>query len=97
MDAFADAIFPPTSETIEISGNTVTLDASKHQNRINAFVHQRVESKSRKVKIRQNISNLYDRVSTGVHNDVSSEEAKSLFLNTYLVLGEVLHIGKIEI
>jgi hypothetical protein len=94
IDSFADSIFPPTDETINIGGNEVTLGASKHQNRINAFVHQRIDSRSRKTKIRQNLSNLYDRVSTGVHNDVTAEEARSLFLNTYLLLGEVLHIGE---
>ena len=94
IDSFADSIYPPSDETININGNEVTLGASKQQNRINAYVHQHTESKSRKVKIRQNLSNLYDRVSTGVHNDVSAEEARSLFLNTYLLLGEVLHIGQ---
>lgn len=94
IDSFADSIFPPTDETINIGGNEVNLGANKHQNRINAFVHQRIDSKSRKIKIRQNLSNLYDRVSTGVHNDVTAEEARSLFLNTYLLLGEVLHIGE---
>ena len=93
IDSFADSIFPPTEDTINIGGNELTLGANKHQNRINAFVHQRTESKSRKAKIRQNLSNLYDRVSTGVHNDVAAEEARSLFLNTYLLLGEILHIG----
>lgn len=96
IDSFADSIFPPTEETINIGGNDVTLGANKHQNRINAFVHERIESKSRKTKIRQNLSNLYDRVSTGVHNDVTAEEARSLFLNTYLLLGEILHIAEME-
>jgi hypothetical protein len=94
IDSFADSIFPPTEETINMGGNEVTLGANKHQNRINAFVHQRVDSKSRKTKIRQNLSNLYDRVSTGVHNDVTVEEARALFLNTYLLLGEVLHVAE---
>ena len=84
IEAFADSIFPPTDETIQVGGNTLKLDASKHQNRINAYVHQRVESQSRKQKIRQNLSNLSDRLSSGVHNDVTVEEANSLFLNTYL-------------
>lgn len=96
IDAFADTIFPPSDETIKMSGNDVTLGANKHQNRINAFVFQRTESKSRKTKIRQNLANLYDRVSNGVHNDVTAEEAKSLFLNTYLLMGEVLHISEQE-
>ena len=94
IDAFADSIFPPSEQTIKMGDNDVSLGSDKHQNRINAFVHQHIESKSRKIKIRQNLANLYARVSTGVHNDVSVEEAKSLFLNTYLLLGEVLHIGQ---
>ena len=97
IDSFADSIYPPSDNTINIDGNDIKLDASKHQNRINAFVHEKIESSSRKRKIRQNLSNLYDRVSTGVHKDVSVEEAKSLFLNTYLLLGEVLHISKIDL
>jgi hypothetical protein len=76
-----------------MGGNEVSLAANRHQNRINAFVYQRIKSKSRITKIRQTLSNLYDRVSTGVHNDVTAEEAKALFLNTYLLLGEVLHIA----
>jgi hypothetical protein len=94
IDSFADSIFTPSDETKQMNGNDVSLGANRHQNRINAYVYQRINSKSRKTKIRQNLSNLYDRVSTGVHNDVSPEEASSLFLNTYLLLGEVLHIGE---
>lgn len=96
IDSFADSIFPPTDETINIGGNEISLGANRHKNRINAFVHQRLESQSRKSKIRQNLSNLYDRVSTGVHNDVTAEEARSLFLNTYLLLGEILHIAELK-
>jgi hypothetical protein len=94
IESFADSIFPPTDQTIEIGGNKLTLDASKHQNRINAYVHGCVTSQSRRQKIRQNLANLFGRVSTGVHSDVTAEEANSLFLNTYLFLGEILHIGK---
>jgi hypothetical protein len=92
IDSFADSIYPPSDKTIKMNGNDVTLDAGKHQNRINAFVYERIKSKSRITKIRQNLSNLYIRVSTAVHTEVSEEEAKSLFLNTYLILGEILHI-----
>jgi hypothetical protein len=80
-------------ETFADFGNTLKLDASKHQNRINAYIAQRTESSSRRQRLRQNLSNLFDRVSTGVHNDVTPEEAFSLFLNTYLFLGEVLQVS----
>lgn len=93
IEAFADSIYPPTDQTVEIGGNTLKLDASKHQNRINAFIHGKTQSQSRKQRLRQNLSNLFDRVSSGVHNEVTAEEARALFLNTYLFLGEVLHVG----
>jgi hypothetical protein len=94
LEAFADSIFPPTDATIEFGGNTLRLDASKHQNRINAYIAQRTESASRRQRLRQNISNLFDRVSTGVHNEVTADEAFSFFLNTYLFLGEVLNLDR---
>jgi hypothetical protein len=93
IESFADSIFPPSEDSIEIGGNTLKLDAGKHQNRINAYIHQRTASQSRKQRLRQNLGNLFDRVSTGVHSEVTAEEAKSLFLNTYLFLGEVLHLS----
>ena len=94
IESFADSIFPPTDETIEIGGNVLKLDASKHQNRINAYLQGKTDSQSRKQRLRQNLANLFDRVSSGVHKDVSVEEARSLFLNTYLFLGKILHIEK---
>ena len=96
IEAFADSVYPPTDQTVEISGNVLKLDAGKHQNRINAYIHTKTESQSRKQRLRQNLSNLFDRVSTGVHSDVGAEEARALFLNTYLFLGEVLHLGRAD-
>ncbi|KHT16200.1 hypothetical protein [Pectobacterium carotovorum] len=96
IDNFADMVFPPIDGTYEIGGNELSLGANRHLNRLNAYVHQRVESKGRQDKIRQNLANLYSRVSTGVHAEVSIEEAQSLFLNCYLVLGEILHIGMLD-
>jgi hypothetical protein len=91
--AFADSIYPPSDAVVEVDGNTLKLDAGKPMNRINAYVAERTKSKSRQQKIRQNLSNLFDRVSAAVHNDVTADEARALFLNTYLFLGEVLHLS----
>lgn len=92
LEALADAIFPPQEGTIEIDGNQISLDASKHQNRINAYISERTDSKSRRTRLRQNLRNLFDRVSSGIHDDITAEEAFSLFLNVYLFLGEILSI-----
>lgn len=97
IDSFANAIYPPSEETLEIGGKQLSLAADRHQNRIYAYIHQRIESNSRKKRFRQNLSNLYDRVSTGVHNDVTVEEARALFLNTYLIIGEILHLPASEV
>ncbi|MFG0322985.1 hypothetical protein ACF8EF_11745 [Pseudomonas sp. zjy_15] len=70
IDAFADSIFPPQDTPIVIDGNEVSLGPDRHLNRINAYVNQRVTSKSRITKIRQNLANLYERVSTGVHSEI---------------------------
>jgi len=93
LESFADAVFPPEDGTYELGGNQLSLDASKHQNRINIFVSKSTESSSRRKRLRQNLANLFDRVSTGVHNDVTPEEARALFFNTYMVIGEILHLN----
>ena len=93
IESFADAIFPPTEDVIEVGGNTLKLDNAKHLNRINAYVSEHTESHSRRQKLRQNLANLYDRACAGVHDGVTKDEAFSLFLNTYLFLGEILTIG----
>jgi hypothetical protein len=90
IDSFADHIYPASDSTINIGGNELSLKKDKVQNRINAYIYDNCESESRRKKLRQNLSNLYERVSVGVHSDVNSHEAKSLFFNTYLLLGEIL-------
>lgn len=94
IDSFANHIFPASEETLKIGDNVLSLKQDKILNRINAFVHTNSESESRKKKLRQNLSNLYDRVSAGVHSDVDANEARSLFFNTYLLLGEILTLKK---
>jgi hypothetical protein len=92
IDAFADSVFPPKDETLELDGNTINLTAKHHQNRINAFIVARCSSDSRRKQLRRALADLYDRVSVGVHQDVTGEEARFLFLRTYLLLGEILSL-----
>jgi hypothetical protein len=95
IDTFADAVFPPSDMPFIVSeSNTLDVSKGKIQNRINACIFKNCQSKSRCDKLRHTLKNLYDRVSTGVHNDVSFEEAKSLFLETYIFLGEVLTLSE---
>lgn len=92
IDAFADALYPPTEETVQIDGTPLELGANRHQNRINAYILGKVSSDSRRKRLRQSLSNLYSRISTGVHSEVSPQEAQALLLSTYLFLGEVLNL-----
>lgn len=94
IDSFADAIYPPSEEMIVIDDTPIKLDEGKHKNRINAYIHARTDSQSRKKKLRQTLTNLYERVSSGVHSDVSTDEAQALFLEVYLFFGEVLSLGE---
>lgn len=89
IDAFADAIFPPREGTYNSDGNEIQLSASHHQNRINAFVVGRVESKGRRKRIRQGLANTYERISAGIHDDIGADEARALILGTYVLLGEI--------
>ncbi len=90
VDSFADAVYPASKKTVESGGNVLQLGPSNHLNRINAYVIERVTSNSRRQRLRQQLSNLYERVSTGVHNDVTPQEARSLLLESYLFLGEII-------
>lgn len=94
IDSFANHIMPPSDETINVGGNELSLKADKTLNRLNAFVHLNSNSDSRKKKIRQNLQNLYERVSAGIHSDVDAQEARNLFFNVYLVLGEIITLKK---
>jgi hypothetical protein len=44
IETFADAVYPPTADTIELGGNKLSLDASKHKNRLNAYIAARTAS-----------------------------------------------------
>jgi hypothetical protein len=94
IEVFADAVYPPTDKTIEVDGKPVALNAANPRARINEYIKGQTSSKSRRTKLQQTLANIFNRVSTGVHNDVTLEEAQSLFLQTYLFLGEVLTLGE---
>jgi len=90
IDSFADAVYPPSAPIKGDNGQEILLDSSRTKNRINQYITEHCESNSRRKKLRQTLENLYDRVSTGVHNDVAVDEAKALFLETYILLGEII-------
>ncbi len=90
IDAFADAVCPATDEALDVEGKEVSLGRQQHQNRINTYVASKISSSTRKKRLRQALSNIYNRVCAGVHSDVSPSEAQALVLSTYLLLGECI-------
>ncbi len=92
IESFADAVYPAREQAEGATDNAHRLDASKHLNRINAYISERTDSESRRQRLRQNLSNLYARACAGVHDTIGAEESFSLFLNPYLFLGETLSL-----
>ncbi|MGH3119112.1 MAG: hypothetical protein ACRDQ2_18745 [Gaiellales bacterium] len=94
IDAVADAIYPPSEATIDLGEGPMKLTQQQVQNRLNAFVAERTDSTSRRKKLRRTLGDLYGRASSGVHKDVSRDEARFIFLATYIYLGEVLSLER---
>ena len=92
IDAFADSVYPPRQPITGGDGKEILLTDRHHLNRINEFVKEKTDSASRRQKLRRTLSDIYDRVSAGVHSDVSPEEARGLFIQTYVVLGEIISL-----
>lgn len=57
-------------------------------NRIDEHL-KKCSSKTRRERLSRAVRALYDRASAGVKNDITPGEAQSLFLATYLTLGEI--------
>lgn len=91
IEAFADHIYPASDEPVTLGGNEASVKKDKVLNRINKFVEENCASKSRRDRIRQNLANLWGRVCSSVHGDsVDAWEAKNLFFNVYLIVGEIV-------
>lgn len=97
IDSCADYVFPAKDESYDL-GDGVTVMVGKQQvlNRLQAFTHACGVSKGRRGRLRLTMRELYDRCSTGTHADVTVEEARFVFLQTYVALGEILTLDEPE-
>ncbi|MFD3334665.1 hypothetical protein ACFWV1_18705 [Streptomyces sp. NPDC058700] len=97
IDSCADYVFPARDEQYTI-GDGVTLRVGPQQvlNRLQAHTHVRGASKNRRDRLRRTLSDLYERCSAGTHAEVPVDEARFVFLQTYIVLGEILTLGASE-
>ncbi|MER6579142.1 hypothetical protein [Nonomuraea sp. NPDC001023] len=94
IDAVADALFPATESTrTDGQGNIIKLGDQQRLNRLKAHIDDHVNTKSRGDRLKRAVSDIYGRVSTGVHNDVAAAEAMYLFLSTYVLLGEIVSLS----
>lgn len=91
IDSCADHVFPGRSEPYAI-GEEATLAVGPQNvlNRLQAFTHQEGIPKGRRDRLRRTLGDLYGRCSAGTHADVTVGEARFVFLQTYVVLGEIL-------
>ncbi|CAK7288513.1 hypothetical protein [Streptomyces misionensis] len=97
IDSSADYVFPARDEPYEI-GDGVNLKVGPQQvlNRLQAHTHACGASKSRRDRLRRTLADLYDRCSAGTHADVTIDEARFVFLQTYIALGEILTLSASE-
>ena len=95
IDSCADYVFPAQSEPYAISDEaTLNVGQQNVLNRLQAFTHQCGCSKSRRDRLRRTFSDLYERCSAGTHAEVRVDEARFIFLQTYVALGEVLTLPR---
>lgn len=94
IDSCADFVFPAQHDPYEI-GDEATLNVGQQNvlNRLQAFTHAHGVPKSRRDRLRRTLSDLYGRCSAGTHAEVTVEEARFVFLQTYVTLGEMLTLG----
>ncbi len=75
---------------------TLNVGQQNVLNRLQAFPHAQGLPKNRRDRLRRTLSDLYGRCSAGTHAEVTVEEARFVFLQTYVALGEILALGDTE-
>jgi len=91
IDSCADHLFPGREGEHDLGGGTTLKVGQQHVlNRLQAYCHEQGVSKSRRDRLRHTLSDLYGRCSAGTHAEVTVKEARFVFLQTYIVLGELL-------
>lgn len=94
IDSCADHLSPSSKDPYDL-GDGVILNVGQQNvlNRIQAYCHAQGISKSRRDRLRHTVADLYGRCSAGAHAEVTVQEARFVFLQTYVVLGEILTLS----
>lgn len=90
IDACADHVFPARDAPYVIGEQPLSVGQSNVLNRLQAYCHSIGLPKSRRDRLRVMLKELYSRCSAGTHAEVTVQEARFVFLQTYVVLGEIL-------
>ena len=85
---FVDRVAPPREPVVE-DGVAHPMNKSSHMNRIEQLLKERCTSGSRRERLNRTIRLIHERVSAGIKKDIDASEGRSLFLATYLTLGEI--------
>lgn len=97
IDSCADYVFPGRDEPYKIGDEADLKVGPQHVlNRLQAHTHACGASKSRRDRLRRTLSDLYGRCSAGTHAEVTIDEARFIFLQTYIALGEILTLSAPE-
>ncbi|WP_019157829.1 AbiTii domain-containing protein [Brevibacterium senegalense] len=97
IDSVADHVFPARSEPYAIGKETTLSVGSQNVlNRLQAYTHERGIAKGRRDRLRRALLDLYGRCSAGAHAEVTVDEARFVFLQTYVALGEILTLTDYE-
>lgn len=89
IDSFSIALYPPADTPVLVDEAELQVGSGNVLNRLNAYVAAHCSSASRRDRLRKTLRELYSRVSAGVHADVTSDEARALYVQTYVTLGEI--------
>jgi 5-methylcytosine-specific restriction enzyme A len=96
IDSVADAVYPARDGNVEVDGQPLAAKQPNILNRLSAYAYEQKASKGQRDRLRRSIGDIYGRVSKGVHSDVSPNEARFVFLQTYMLLGELLMLEPSE-
>jgi hypothetical protein len=92
LATFADAMQPPQEAPLHLGGTSLVANGEHYLNRLKYFIATHCASDRRKDRLKDTVVHLNTRFAAGVHADVATEEARSLFVLLYVTLGEVLSL-----
>jgi hypothetical protein len=86
----ADELFPPREQPYQLGEQEMSVTANAVLNRLKAYAAECGVSEGRRDRLSRTVHDIWGRASAGDHSDIDVIEARYLFLQTYVVLGELL-------